>query len=139
MFDDPNTKGDIGEFMVCADLMRKGYVVYRAVNKTARADIIVLSGSGKPYKVQVKTTTGSEGSACLHLRKCCLNPKYNSVYTTDEVDVFALYIENENTVCYISSQEALTNCSTIKFRYELAKNGQKKNVRLVEDYLDFPS
>lgn len=136
--DDPNTKGDIGEVAVKLALLKGGFVVYSAVNKSARADLIVMDSLFELYKVQIKCTSSANGKACLPLRKMCLNAKYNSVYTTNEVDVFALYVEDVDMVCFISSAEALTNRTQVTFRLEVAGNGQSKNVRMASDYARFP-
>lgn len=49
-------KGDIGavtELMVCADLVRSGHDVYRAVTQSSPADIIVWANE-RPYRIEVK-------------------------------------------------------------------------------------
>lgn len=53
---EPNT-GDIGaskELLVCADFLKHGYEVFRAVNGTASVDLIVLLGRNL-YRVEVKS------------------------------------------------------------------------------------
>jgi hypothetical protein len=66
-----------------------------------------------------------------------LNPKYNSTYTVLQVDVFAVYVIDRDFVFYISAKELLKNGKVSKFRLSESKNGQKKFVRYVNDYLNF--
>ncbi len=40
-------------------------------------------------------------------------------------------------IFYVSAREILENGKCSKFRLSLSKNGQKKNVRYVKDYLQF--
>jgi len=50
-------KGDIGtitELLVCADLVRMGHDIYRAVNHSSPADLIVFA-NGRAYRVEVKS------------------------------------------------------------------------------------
>ena len=69
--------------------------------------------------------------------KTCLNPKYNSIYTVKQVDIFAVYVIDKDLVFYVSAKEILQNGKSSKFRFSPSKNGQKKFVRFVDDYLDF--
>jgi hypothetical protein len=46
--------GAIGELIVCADLLRRGYDVYRAVSQSAPFDIAILSG-GQLRRIEVRT------------------------------------------------------------------------------------
>jgi hypothetical protein len=66
-----------------------------------------------------------------------LNPKYNSTYTTEQIDIFAVYVIDKNLVFYISAKEILKNSKNSKFRLSPSKNGQIKNVRYISDYLNF--
>lgn len=66
-----------------------------------------------------------------------MNPKYKSTYTTNQIDVFAIYIIDKDLVFYVSAKELLMNSKSSKFRLSESKNGQKKFVRYVEDYLNF--
>ena len=53
------------------------------------------------------------------------------------MDVFAVYIINKDLVFYISAKELLQNGKVSKFRLTESRNGQKKFVRYVKDYLNF--
>ena len=48
------TIGAIAELVVAADLMRRGYEVYRAISPCSGADLVVLCGS-KMLRIEVRT------------------------------------------------------------------------------------
>ena len=85
----------------------------------------------------MKTTESSNDVIEVYSVKNCLNPKYNSTYTTQQVDIFAIYVCDKDLVFYVTAKEILTNSKVSKFRLSISKNGQKKYVRYVKDYLDF--
>jgi hypothetical protein len=134
---DPNKKGTFGQIAVLKDLTAKGYDVFGEVGKSSKVDFIVLDENYKTFKVQVKTCNLYNGKAILHLIKKCLDSKYNSRYTEEQVDIFALYVIEKDTVIYISAKEALNKSkSTITFSFGESKNNQKKGINLAEDYYD---
>jgi hypothetical protein len=136
MLQDPNQKGTLGEISVIKNLCTKGYDVFQSVSKSSRVDLIVLRDN-IPIKIQVKSTYSKNGVVTAYTRKTCLNPEYNYTYSADDFDVLAVYVIDEDLVCYISSQEILTNKTMVKLRLKETKNCQKKRVRYVSDYLDF--
>ena len=48
-------KGNIGELIACADLLRKGYYVYRSVCTNNPCDLVIFDGKNKMFLVEVKT------------------------------------------------------------------------------------
>lgn len=52
--------GAIAEMMVCADLMNRGYEVFRATNPNSSCDAIFLDGDRKARRVEVKTGEADE-------------------------------------------------------------------------------
>lgn len=60
----PGTVGAIAEMLVCADLLRRGYDVFRAVSPNSPADLVVLY-EHKLYSIEVRTGyrkfAGSDG------------------------------------------------------------------------------
>lgn len=50
-----NTMGALSELRVAADLLAKGYDVFRALSPSASCDLAILK-NGKPVRVEVKTT-----------------------------------------------------------------------------------
>ena len=133
----PYKTGTLGEIAVCKELLRLGYMVFVELGTHSKVDLIVLDNNYQTLKVQVKTTVSKDDVAAVYSVKKCLNPKYNSTYTTEQIDVFAVYVIDRDLIFYVSAKEILANCATSKFRLSEPKNKQKKFVRLVHDYLDF--
>jgi Holliday junction resolvase-like predicted endonuclease len=50
----PITKGTANELLVTADLMKRGYEVYKAMSLNSSCDLIFLEGR-KIYRIEVKT------------------------------------------------------------------------------------
>ena len=134
---DPNKKGTFGQISVLKDLTSKGLDVFGEIGKSSKVDFIVLDSNYKTHKIQVKTCNLVKDKAVLYLIKKCLDSKYNSRYTEDQVDIFALYVIETDTVLYISAKEALSNNrNSMTFTFSSPKNGQKKGINLAESYLN---
>jgi hypothetical protein len=99
--------------------------------------LIALDKEFNTYKIQIKATESKNEIVEVYSTKICLNPQYNLIYTVKQVDVFAVYVINRDLVFYISAQELLKNGKVSKFRLSESRNGQKKYVRYVKDYLNF--
>ena len=135
--DNPNIKGTLGEIAVCKDLLRLGYSVFLEFGNHSKVDLIVLDENFNTIKIQIKAVKSMNESVSVYSLKTCLNPKYNSVYTIEQVDVFAVCIIDKDLVFYVSAKEILKNGKSSKFRFSSSKNGQKKFVRYVDDYVNF--
>ncbi len=135
---DPNKKGTFGQISVLKDLTSKGYEVFGEIGKSSKVDFIILDEKYRTYKLQVKTCNISkDNKAILYLIKKCLDSKYNSRYTTEQVDIFALYVIEKDLVLYINAKEALQGeRNSITFCLDKPKNGQVKGINLFENYLD---
>jgi uncharacterized pyridoxamine 5'-phosphate oxidase family protein len=135
--DNPNIKGTLGEAAVCKELLRLGYSVFLEFGNHSKVDLIVLDENFDAFKVQTKAVQTFDECVCIYSVKTCLNPKYNSIYTIKQVDVFAVYVIDKDLVFYVSAKEILQNGKSSKFRFSSSKNGQNKYVRYVDDYMDF--
>lgn len=133
----PNQKGTLGEIAVCKELFKLGYSVFVEFGNHSKVDLIVLDEEYKTYKLQIKATKSRNEIVEVYSIKNCLNPKYNSTYSTKQVDIFAVYIIDKDLVFYVSANELLQNGKVSKFRLSESKNGQRKFVRYVKDYLNF--
>ncbi len=133
----PNQKGTLGEIAVCKELIQLSYSVFVEFGNHSKVDLIALDKEFKTYKIQIKATKSKNEIVEVYSTKNCLNPKYNSTYTIKQVDVFAVYVIDKDIVFYISSKELLQNGKVSKFRLSESRNGQKKFVRYVKDYLSF--
>lgn len=135
--DNPNKKGTLGEIAVCKELVRLGYEVFVELGSHSKIDLIVLDEHYRACKVQIKTTRSKNDLVEVYSVKNCLNPKYNSTYSVEQIDLFAVYVCDIDLVFYVTAKEILKNGKSSKFRLSDSKNGQKKYVRYVKDYLDF--
>lgn len=134
----PVQKGDLGEAAVIKELLRQGFEVFSPVGNGSRIDL-VAHRSGHFKRVQVKYANSFNETASLQLRKCTLNPKYNYSYERTDVDLFALFVHDKDTVVFITADEVFgskTARSSLTFRFAPAKNNQ--GCRMVEDYLTVP-
>ncbi len=128
--DNPNMKGTLGEAAVCKELLRLGYNVFLEFGNHSKVDLMVLDENFNAVKVQIKAVQTIDDCVSIYSVKTCLNPKYNSIYTVEQVDVFAVYVIDKDLVFYVSAKEILQNGKSSKFRFSSSKNGQKKFVRL---------
>ena len=55
-------------------------------------------------------------------------------YKLDEIDVLLVYVPKADELCWIPSSE-IDDKSHFTLRYDPPKNGQKKGVKLVENYI----
>jgi hypothetical protein len=101
------------------------------------ADEKIFVAPARLSKIQIKAVNSADDAVSVYSVKTCLNPKYNSIYTIRQIDVFAVYVIDHDIVFYVSAKEILENGKCSKFRLSASKNGQKKNVRYVKDYLEF--
>ena len=135
--DNPNIKGTLGEAAVCKNLLQLGYSVFLEFGNHSKVDLIVLDKKFNAIKIQIKAVQSKNDCVDIYSVKTCLNPKYNSIYTIEQVDIFAVYVIDKDVVFYVSAKEILQNGKSSKFRFSSSKNGQMKFVRYVDDYLDF--
>ncbi len=135
-------KGDLGELAVYKQLKREGLSVFPEFGSGSRVDAIAMDARGRLYKIQVKTTSSlPNGSAVLNLRKNTLNKKYDYHYDENDVDLFALYIEDLDTVAFFTTNYLFVEnkCrNSIMIRLVPAKNSQKKGSHLLSDFTSFP-
>src|SRR5262245_6299892 len=107
--ENPNRKGTLGEIAVSKELLRLGYEVFVELGSHSKIDLIVLDEQYRTCKVQIKATESRDGVVEVYSVKNCLNPKYNSVYTDGQIDVFAVYVCDVDLVFYVSAKEILRN------------------------------
>ena len=80
------TEGTLGELIVAADLMRRGYQVFRAISPSCDYDLIILKGT---HLLKVEVTKGYRDKGVLRW------PKHYKAY-----DVLAVW-EINSTITYI--------------------------------------
>ena len=102
--------GKAGEYLVCADLLLKGYTAFVAEQVLAY-DVIVDLG-GRMIRIQVKTTRGPRATGGRDL-----TPAYffnvrrmgkggRKAYTSDDADIFALVALDRRIIGYFAESDA---------------------------------
>lgn len=91
----PNTVGAISELVAAADLMSKGYSVFRALSTTCYCDLIAVK-DGTTYHVEVRTAYRST-----------VNPQSFNFpkKLRGSANLFALYERNSGQVFYLSTSD----------------------------------
>lgn len=133
-----NTKriGNIGEVKVLAKFVELGCPVYLPFGDNEKADLIA-EFSGRLNKIQIKATnTTQDGYYVIDFRNCKnhkTSPDPRQLYTENEIDYFATYCIERDTVCLFKINE-MPN-ATVRLRFETPKNNQTTGVRWEKDYL----
>lgn len=126
--------GAIGVLRVAAKLMSEGYSVFAELGDLSRVDLIVLV-EHQPVKIQVKTRTLKDGRITVDSRKS--GPGYLYRYTLQDVDVFAIYVPQEQLILFVNVAQILNAKSTFAIRVGKSKNNQTRFVHGYQDYLEF--
>lgn len=82
--------GTIAELVVCADLIKRGYDVFRAVSPSSGADLVAIKNENKVF-VEVRTAQVSQSGKL----------SYPTNLNCDYVNYFACVIHKSNTITYI--------------------------------------
>lgn len=128
------TKGGIGEALILADILRRGYSVALPVGEDCSFDIIV-ERKGVLEKVQCKYTESKNGVISVKCRSC--NNWTNKKYSSKEIDWIACY-DNTSDKCYYIPSVLLGNGRTaINLRLVPPKNNQRKKILFASEFLKF--
>lgn len=127
-------KGDLGEAMVMADALERGYQVAIPLGEDWRYDLIVLR-NGVLTRVQCKFVQ-SDGSI-IKVPCRSSNAKCQIKYTSDDTDWIAVYDATTKKVYYIPSSYFENGRSSIWLRLAETKNGQKANILMASDFLSW--
>lgn len=101
--------GIVGEHLVCADLILKGYIAFPS--EQGLPYDVVLWARNKLYKVQVKTTRKPSPipqrkkrteKYIINIRRCGKNGR--RFYKKEEVDIFAVVALDTKTIGYIKAE-----------------------------------
>jgi hypothetical protein len=136
-------KGDIGVFMVSADLIRQGVSIYNPASESSPYDIIVKY-EGKYYEVQVKYrafSQGLNGAIELAPRRTRTKSKgrylENNYISNKQFDILAVYcpeLSKGEDIAYLRPDEY---GSSITLRANKPGNNSTKNIRFFKDFLRF--
>jgi len=121
-------------FSVVKELHKMSLNVFSELGDLSKIDIIVET-KGKLVKVQVKYAPMKNGGIKLSLRKCGPNG-YRYTYTSQDVDVFAVYCPTNDKVYWIPASEACKSASSFGLRV-LPTKKPNSTLRMAEDYSNF--
>ena len=103
--------GKAGEYLVCADLILKGYVAFPS--EQGLSFDVVLYANGKLYKLQVKTTrcpmpvpqrVKRTDKYLFHVRRCGKGGR--RAYNNTDIDLFALVALDTKSIGYMKVSDA---------------------------------
>lgn len=126
-------KGIIGEFAVAKFLASKNLPVFKEIGDNCKVDIISIINN-KTIKIQVKTVSSNKNnSVSLSLKTS--GPNYEYFYNEKDIDVFALYLLDEEEIAWITVKDIkLRERKGIVLRKINTKNNQIKNTNYIKDY-----
>lgn len=123
-----NIKGDIGEVLVMAKLLKEGYWVSKPFGDDCPYDIIADDKMGNIKRIQVKYSTPKNSKI-----RCDLTSSGAS-YKDQHID-WILVVDGESEEIYRVDLNELTTETVVYLRLEPAKNGQTAGVKFAKDYL----
>lgn len=126
-------KGTIGELSIARDLMQLGCPVFTEVGDNSKVDIITMVNE-QCVRIQVKALSIDDGKITLSTRKS--GPDYSFYYTQAMLDIFAVYIPDEDIVLYVAFKD-LNNQTTMHIRLTEPRNGQSKGINLAQHFESF--
>ena len=127
-------KGDLGEAMIMADILRRGYKVALPIGEDWRYDLIVLR-QGKLERVQCKYV--SSDGAMLQVPCRTSNSRFETRYTIDDIDWLACYHKESSTCYYIPAQLLGQGRTVFCLRIRASKNNQTLRCHNAADFLEF--
>ncbi len=129
-------KGDRGLGHIMSNLLDNGFQVCLPISEHMPFDLIAVSPDLQLCRVQCKYRTLTDDS---HLRISLSGSysdgkhTYTKPYNLSEFDMLAIYCPDTCTVYYISTKEIKSK--NISLRMTPSKNGQRKGIRMAENYL----
>lgn len=131
--------GKMGEALIAQQALKRGFSVFVEFGDNSKIDLIIEDSAKKLHRVQVKVISRRESTTpnvtIVYLYKS--GPGYRYEYTEDDVDWFAVVDEATDKVAWVPSS-ICSECTTVNLRHTVSANGQKKNIRMFDDYMEFP-
>lgn len=128
-------KGTLGELLIAADLISKGYSVFTELGDNSKVDLIAIDKNYNLIKIQVKSYTSKKDVVVIHSTKD--GPGYHFKYKLHHFDVCAVYVLDYKQILYITSKQLLKKKACLNIRLKPAKNKQKARTHNYQDFLSF--
>lgn len=125
------TKGDLGEGIVIAEALKRGYKVALPMGEDWPFDIIVQR-HGKLERVQCKYTESDGEVVEVRCRSTSDWVRYK--YTAEDIDWIACYDKTSDRCYFIPASMLGEGRNCFKLRLKPPKNGQTKGIREAKDF-----
>jgi hypothetical protein len=123
-------KGELGEAMVIADLVRRGFGVALPLGHSWPFDLVLIRPDGTLERVQVKYAR-SDG-AVLPVKCASTSGWVQYSYHAGIVDWIAVWDSTTGDCFYLPIGEARHR--EVRLRLRPPRNGQRKGIRWADDY-----
>ena len=127
-------KGDLGQAMVMADALKRGYKVAIPLGEDWRYDLIVEK-SGVLYKIQCKYVESKNRTIKVRCESHDGRSYYK--YKQEDLDYIAVYDDSTGKCYYINKSYLMQGRASITLRLVETKNGQKKKILEAKNFLVF--
>lgn len=128
-------KGDLGQAMIMADTLKRGYKVALPLGEDWRYDLIVLR-KDELLRVQCKYVESKNGVVKV---RCETHDGRNYYrYRQEDLDYIGVYDKITDKCYYVSSQLlGKKGRGSLNLRFKDAKNGQRKKIFRADDFTKF--
>jgi hypothetical protein len=130
-------KGDLGVFKAQADLAAQGFMVLLPLTEHAPFDLVVYKDRTF-RRVQVRYRA-CKSNGCLEVRlRSVWNDRHGAhrvLMDKEDVDVVCVYCPDTD-ICYYFDPHHVNQ--SVALRVKLTANGQRKAVRMAEEYRAVP-
>jgi hypothetical protein len=126
--------GTLGEVMVIADAVRRGYKVAVPLGENGRYDLIV-ERLGRLERLQVKYVESDGVVIAVRCRSC--NGWLTIRYCESDFEWLAVYDRTTNACYYIPSKFMGTGRVQMSLRLTPTRNHQARRVLWAKDFLDW--
>lgn len=127
-------KGDLGQAMVMADALKRGYKVALPLGEDWRYDLIVLREE-KLLKIQCKYADSAKGVIKVRCETHDGRSYYR--YKREDLDYIAVYDRVTDKCYYVPCSYLGTGRSSISLRTTETRNGQSKKTWRAKDFTEF--
>jgi hypothetical protein len=129
------TKGDLGQAMVMADALKRGYKVALPLGEDWRYDLIVQKGKTL-LRVQCKYVESTSGVIKVRCETHDGRSYYR--YKPEDLDYIAVYDKITDACYYVNSSFlGKDGRGSLNLRIKETKNKQKKKVFNARDFIEF--
>lgn len=128
-------KGDLGQAMIMADALKRGYKVALPIGEDWRYDLIILKDKDL-LRVQCKYVESTKGVIKV---RCETHDGRNYYrYRQEDLDYIAVYDKITDKCYYVNcSYLGLEGRGSLSLRTNETRNGQKKKIFNAKDFTEF--